>query len=208
MPEPGKLESGKEAQPEDEVLPESTSPTARQAAVVPASEAVAIELPPHAHAEPPGWVYQTFFLLSILQLLFVALTTRYWASVLHWLTFQRNNPIKAGRSIWMYEVLGLTAVHLVIFFFAVTSGLGVFIAATWQKARQNPTGVDERVGFPAPNFLFSTLELQLCVVATQPKYETTCYGHQEPLVHAAALQSPSQASKYCLEKQYRCLLDW
>lgn len=94
-------------------------------------------------------MYYTFFVLSIAQLIFVAVASRYWVAMLHWLTFARTNPLnrEGESSTWMFEVLVMTSFHLMVLFFAATSGLGVYIGSTWLKARHNRAALEEEVGF-------------------------------------------------------------
>lgn len=61
---------GEQERPEDDTRPECKSPRVRQAAAVPSPTAREMESPSHAHFEPAKWVYYTFFVLSITQLVF------------------------------------------------------------------------------------------------------------------------------------------
>lgn len=155
MSETGESDPGKTV---SETGSEITSPTALQTADVREREAAEIESPCHV-PEPRGWVYQTLFLLSVVQLVFTALSTRYWASLLHWLTVGRSNPIEQGRNGWMHEVLSLTALVIAFLFFALTSGLGVYIGYAWQEARKSPPTLQGNVC--SPLFIVSSLSHSL-----------------------------------------------
>lgn len=140
MPDPRK-----ETQLEQETMSERMSPIPLQPADSPAPAAAEIDIAPSdSNTEPDRWVYQTLHVLSIGSLVFMALSTRYWVQALQWFVWQKN-PIKAGRQTWMFEVLCLASAHLGILFFAVSAGLGIWIGTTWQKARQNPSVLQEQV---------------------------------------------------------------
>lgn len=147
MSEQDEAEAGKASQSEDCSLPIS-SPTALQAAAEPVPDAVESTSPSESQPDPSGWVFTTFFILSIVQLMFMALSIRYWAFLLQYITSSRGNPIKYHRVAWIHEVLSMTALFLVLLFYALTSGLGVYVGASWQKAKQNTAVLDERVCCP------------------------------------------------------------
>lgn len=71
--------------------------------------------------------------------------------MLYWLTFSRGNPVnrEPEPAAWMFEVRVLNSFRLMVLFFAVASGLGVYIGSTWQKARQNPAALQAELSiFP------------------------------------------------------------
>jgi hypothetical protein len=107
--------------------------------------------PSHPEPQPAGWVFESLHILSIAQLFFMFLLTGYWAAALRWLMWDKH-PIKAGRLTWMYEALSVAAAHVGVLFFAVASGIGIWIGSTWNRSKQNPDEFHTQVCFSASSW--------------------------------------------------------
>lgn len=135
--------SGKETPPMQQH--DRMSPVPLNSEDSPVPMAMAVEnTRPSQDAEARAWAFQTIHILSIAQLVFMALTTKYWSLALRYLVWERN-AIEDGRKTWMFECLFLAAGHVGALFYAISASVGIWIGATWQKSRQDPSVLTNEV---------------------------------------------------------------